>query len=57
MRVLVPCYRETLEIVAKTCQAAYNAGMPIGCDKTIYLCDDGKDPQKRKWCTAPAVSI
>ena len=20
-----------------------------GCQRTIYLCDDGKDPKKRKW--------
>ncbi|KAK9904260.1 hypothetical protein WJX75_007984 [Coccomyxa subellipsoidea] len=50
VRVLVPCYKEPLEITARTVQAAYNARLPAGCDLTIYLCDDGKDPQKRKWC-------
>lgn len=50
VRVLVPCYKEPLDIVARTVQAAYNAKLPSGCDVTIYLCDDGKDPQKRKWC-------
>lgn len=50
MRVLIPCYNETQEMVAATVQAAYNAKMPAGCDKTIYLCDDGKDKNKRKWC-------
>ena len=49
VRVLVPCYRESLEIVARTSQAAWNAKLPVGCDRTIYLCDDGKDPLKRKW--------
>jgi endoglucanase len=49
VRVLVPCYRESLEIVARTCQAAWNAKLPAGCDRTIYLCDDGKEPSKRKW--------
>ena len=49
VRVLVPCYRESLEIVARTSQAAWNARLPAGCDRTIYLCDDGKDPLKRKW--------
>ncbi len=50
VRVLVPCYRESLEIVARTCQAAWNAKLPVGCDRTIYLCDDGKEANKRKWC-------
>jgi endoglucanase len=22
-----------------------------GCDRTVYLLDDGKDRAKRKWCT------
>ncbi|KAK9826822.1 hypothetical protein WJX81_004238 [Elliptochloris bilobata] len=50
VRVLVPCYKEDLEIVAKTIQAAYNARLPDNCSRTIYLCDDGKDKRKRKWC-------
>ena len=29
--------------------AAYDASLPAGCQRTIYLCDDGKDPKKRKW--------
>ena len=52
VRVLVPCYKEDLEIVAKTIQAAYNARLPDNCSRTIYLCDDGKDKRKRKWCAA-----
>jgi len=52
VRVLVPCYKEDLEIVAKTIQAAYNARLPDNCTRTIYLCDDGKDKRKRKWCAA-----
>ena len=35
VRVLVPTYKETLDIVAKTVHAAYN---------------DGKDGSKRRWC-------
>ncbi|KAK9828913.1 hypothetical protein WJX72_002766 [[Myrmecia] bisecta] len=50
VRVLVPCYKESLEIVGRTIQAAYNAALPEGCARTIYLLDDGKDAQKRKWC-------
>jgi endoglucanase len=23
--------------------------MPEGCTRTIYMCDDGKDPLKRDW--------
>ena len=29
--------------------AAYDATLPGGCQRTSYLCDDGKDPKKRKW--------
>lgn len=50
VRVLVPCYKESFEIVARTCTAAHNAALPYGCRVTVYLCDDGKDPLKRKWC-------
>ena len=49
VRVLVPTYKETLDIVAKTVHAAYNAPMPVGCLRTIYVCDDGKDSSKRRW--------
>lgn len=56
VRVLIPCYNETQEMVAATVQAAYNAKMPAGCDKTIYLCDDGKDKNKRKWCAMPGLA-
>ena len=54
VRVLIPTYKETLEIVAKTVHAAYNAPLPYNCLRTIYVCDDGKDGSKRKW-SAPAV--
>ena len=49
IRVLVPCYKESLDILRRTIMAAYDATMPDGCSRTIYLCDDGKDPKKRKW--------
>lgn len=49
MRVLVPTYKETLDIVAKTVHAAYNAPLPVGCMRTIYVLDDGKDSSKRRW--------
>lgn len=49
VRVCVPCYKEDLEILRRTILAAYDALLPTGCSRTIYLCDDGKDPRKRKW--------
>ena len=49
VRVLVPCYRESLAIIQRTIMAAYNATLPAGCTRTVYLCDDGKDPKKSEW--------
>ncbi|BDA41271.1 Cellulose synthase 1 [Coccomyxa sp. Obi] len=49
VRVLVPCYKEDLEIIQKTVLAALDAPLPGGCSRTVYLCDDGKDPDKRAW--------
>ena len=42
VRVCVPCYKESLEILRRTIMAAYDATLPAGCARTIYLCDDGK---------------
>ena len=41
---------EDIAIVRRTVMAAYDALLPAGCQRTIYLCDDGKDPKKRKFC-------
>lgn len=49
IRVMIPCYKEDLEIVQNTVKAAAAAELPRGCSRTIYLCDDGKDVEKRKW--------
>jgi len=49
VRVLIPSYNESLEIVGKTAMAALDAMMPVGCERTVYICDDGKDAAKRKW--------
>jgi cellulose synthase/poly-beta-1,6-N-acetylglucosamine synthase-like glycosyltransferase len=57
VRVCVPCYKEDLEIVRRTIMAAYDADLPRGCSRTIYLCDDGKDPAKRKWCEKMGPSV
>lgn len=46
MRVLIPCYKEGLQVVMSTVGAALEADLPPGTQRTIYLCDDGKDPEK-----------
>ena len=55
VRVLVPCYKESLEILARTCSAALDAVLPEGCTRTVYLCDDGGDVTKRKWVQSKAA--
>ncbi|KAK9803849.1 hypothetical protein WJX73_008180 [Symbiochloris irregularis] len=50
VRVLVPCYSEDVTILKRTCANALKAYLPPGCKRTVYLCDDKKDPEKRKWC-------
>ena len=37
--------------------AAYDATLPAGCQRTIYLCDDGKDPKKRKWVDSLGADV
>ena len=49
VRVLVPCYKEPLDILQRTVTAALHAHLPQGCRRTVYLCDDGKDPGKKAW--------
>jgi len=49
VRVLVPCYKEELEICQRTVLAAASAPLPAGCKRTVYLCDDGRDKAKRDW--------
>ncbi len=50
MRVLVPCYKEALEVVETTLKATLNADLPWNTTRTVYLCDDGNDPVKRELC-------
>lgn len=47
VRVLIPCYRETVELVRKTVLCALEAELPDDTRRTVYLCDDGNDPEKR----------
>jgi cellulose synthase/poly-beta-1,6-N-acetylglucosamine synthase-like glycosyltransferase len=49
LRVLIPCYQESLAIVKRTVLAARNARVPAGCDVTIYLCDDGRKQDKMRF--------
>lgn len=50
LRVMVPCYKEDLEIIRHTVMAAIEAELPANCTKHVYLCDDGRDPEKMTWC-------
>jgi cellulose synthase/poly-beta-1,6-N-acetylglucosamine synthase-like glycosyltransferase len=47
--VLVPCYKESLGTVSATISAALEADLPPGVTRVLYLCDDGKDAEKRAW--------
>ena len=49
IRVFVPCYKEPLDVVAKTVMAALFAAVPANCQRTVYLLDDGRDAEKRKF--------
>jgi len=49
LRVCIPCYKEPLELLQQTVLGTLGAVLPRGCRRTVYLCDDGKDPLKRQW--------
>lgn len=49
LHVIVPCYKEKLDMVQCTVIAAMTADLPPGTTRTVYMCDDGKDPEKRAW--------
>ena len=42
VRVLVPCYKESVELVKITVLGAVKAPLPRNTLRTVYLCDDGK---------------
>ena len=48
---LPPCSHPSLA------QAALDAPLPAGCSRTVYLCDDGKNKQKRKLCLGRAPEV
>jgi hypothetical protein len=49
VRVLIPCYKESLAIIQRTVLAAKRADRPPGTSLTIYVCDDGEDEKKLAW--------
>ena len=56
VKVLVPCYKEALEIVQPTIIAALN--MDYDPQKlSVYLCDDGADPLKKAWVEELQISF
>lgn len=52
VRVLVPCYKESLAIIQRTVLAARRADRPAGTRVIIYVCDDGADDSKAQWVRA-----
>lgn len=48
VRVLIPCYKESMELVKLTVLGALKAPLPKDTVRTVYLCDDGKDPTKEE---------
>lgn len=57
VRVLIPCYKESLAITQRTVLAARRADKPAGTRVIIYICDDGADPQKADWVCACLTAI
>lgn len=49
VRVLIPCYKESLAIIQRTVLAAKRADRPPGTRMVIYICDDGNDEKKLNW--------
>lgn len=56
IRVVIPCYKEPLDVVSKTFIASMYASMPVNCRRTVYLLDDGKDPEKRQFVRSLGLS-
>jgi cellulose synthase/poly-beta-1,6-N-acetylglucosamine synthase-like glycosyltransferase len=48
VRVLIPCYKESLNIVRNTCLSALRMDYPSE-NIYVYLCDDGNDKAKFDW--------
>lgn len=53
LRVVVPCYKEPLEVIEKTVLAALGAPIPTGCSRTGQYC---RRPGAALWSDAKARS-
>jgi hypothetical protein len=49
LHALVPCYTESIDIVADTVWAVAEAELPPGAARTVWLLDDGNDAAKAAW--------
>lgn len=55
IRVLIPCYKEDLDLVKGTAEAALK--MHYDPSKLfVYICDDGNDLNKRRWVESQNIS-
>jgi len=41
--------QESMDVICGTVSAALGAAVPPGVTRTVYLCDDGKDPKKKEY--------
>ena len=56
VRVVIPCYKEPLDVISKTFMASLYAAIPPNCRRTVYLLDDGKDAEKKRFVHSLGVS-
>jgi hypothetical protein len=54
--LLLLLIQESLGTIEATMQAALDAEMPPSCKRTVYLCDDGKDKDKKVYVETLAHS-
>ena len=66
VRVMIPCYKESLAIIQRTVLASKRADRPPGMKLVVYVCDDGNDEKKLAWvqrmndpevCTPPSFAF
>ena len=56
IRVIIPCYKEPLDVISKTVMASLFAALPSNCRRTVYLCDDGRDNEKKQFIRSLQMS-
>ena len=49
--------QESLGTIQNTVEAALDADLPPGSSRTVYLCDDGKDAEKKAWAATKAPRV